>query len=152
MNQSFAYLNRMPVESWDQLRQNALWSTHLNNIRMIVSDQRSADWQRTLVRELKLLCLFHDRSIVLSDSDLLNSPAFQGVFTTNFQSIRSAFAARLLIPAIRDTAGGLSEVNAQQGPRRADPKMAELAVPFARDFDRFFRASGLGRHRVAAGP
>jgi hypothetical protein len=136
-------LNRKPAAHWTKLHHGATWATHFNNIRLLATERTPAAWELVLARELKLLCLFHDRTVVIPDSDAINNPAFQALFRGNFHRIRSAFSQGPLMLALRDTAGGLCEVNDQQGSGRLNPEMETLARPFARDFDQFFRAEDL---------
>jgi hypothetical protein len=81
--------------------------------------------------------------VVLPDSYLNNNPAFQDLFLHDTHGIRSAFTSGRLVLALRDTTSGLSELNAEQGQRRAAPTMHERAMPFVAAFDRFHREHGL---------
>lgn len=138
-----APLQRKPSEHWRYLKSDATWATHLNDIRILAKSGEKPDWQRTLLRELKLLCLFHGRRVILADSDLNNNPSFQELFLHDVHGIRSAFASSRLLLALRDTATGLADLNRQQGRRRANPEMADRARPFAEMFDAFHDDKGL---------
>ncbi|KAA0212123.1 MAG: hypothetical protein DYG94_15030 [Leptolyngbya sp. PLA3] len=105
-----------------EFQRDFTWATHLNDIRWLARENMSAAGAH-LLAELKCLLLFHAPNVVLSDTDILNSSLFHAIFHYNADGIRNVIQQGIILPAYRDTIGGLTELNGRQGDRRANKNL-----------------------------
>ena len=129
-------MNRKPISA--TAKKHLTWTTHFHDLRKPESLGNTNFFSKqTLLRESKILALFHEHSLI-RDSNIVCNYHLLELLAHNTANIHSAFGDGSFVLTIRDSCESLSEVNEAVGTRRGIADTYQLAKDPLIGVDAFF--------------